>query len=264
MNEKRLPTYKVLELTSIQHPDYQRPIDHKRVQQIVDEFDEAKVRPPLVNERPNGTFVRVDGGHTTEAAIQVGIKRMPCAVIKLSTIDEEIVLFNDQRSHVINVSPISRLHANSKRSSGDPAGDRAKDILDGIKGAGWAYNRENVRGHRVITKSTGVEDVYDFYVRNDRDGKQAIINVLTTIDGAWGNNAFAADPNVARAVGKVLYEYNLTPAQRKKLESVDLTRIVLSHRGLGAQATKRDIFADKIRRELGLQAKGIFRKKPNS
>lgn len=72
---------------------YQRPLDVDWVCEIAENWDFRLVRVLKVGKRPDGSEVILDGHHTNEAAISLGITQLMAEVIYVPTVEVEAELF---------------------------------------------------------------------------------------------------------------------------------------------------------------------------
>ncbi len=111
---------------------YQRNIDERRVQRIVNSFDPNLVNPPKVSFR-DGMYYVFDGQHTLAALITIygPAAKVECAVYTGLTQEQEALLFVAQTGDSANVSALDKLRARYNVGEAD-----AVEIVDGAKEAG--------------------------------------------------------------------------------------------------------------------------------
>lgn len=102
-------------LLEIPREDYQKPLNKKRVAQIVASFDENIANEPKVSYR-DGRYYVFDGQHTVAARIMLNggkKKKLPirCKVYRNLTAEQEALLFAEQTGFAAKPTPGDRLRA---------------------------------------------------------------------------------------------------------------------------------------------------------
>lgn len=100
-------------LLEVLREDYQKPLNEKRVAQIVAEFDENIANEPKVSYRDGHYFV-FDGQHTLAARIMRNGGRhlhLRCKVYRNLTPEQEALLFAAQTGRAVKPTPGNRLRA---------------------------------------------------------------------------------------------------------------------------------------------------------
>lgn len=271
---RQAPKTKRVDLKTVRFPNWQRPEDPHRVEEIQKGFDPYKVRRPLLGPASSSNrFNCVDGQHTTRALILIGFESWECDVTDLNEAGQ-IARFADQMDNVKKVDNLDKLHAmyiGYSKPTGplNPSFQRARDIIDGLYESGWDYERGRPRGHAdcshgmIVITSTGIEEVFD---RAERmlgvgQGKPQLTRTLTDIAEIWPNDPNATESGIIRAIGKIERNYDgLNGEQKKTLGAVPTATIKLAAKGYGGQSDKRDKLANHIRKDiLKLRARGEFR-----
>lgn len=92
--------------------EYQKPLNKKRVAQIVADFDENIANEPKVSYR-DGHYYVFDGQHTLAARItrNGGHLKVRCKVYYGLTKEQEALLFAEQTGHAAKPTPSNRLRA---------------------------------------------------------------------------------------------------------------------------------------------------------
>lgn len=110
-------TYAVEEIDShlleIPREEYQKPLNEKRVSQIVAEFDEKIANEPKVSYR-DGHYYVFDGQHTVAARVMRNNNKnlkIRCKVYKDLTPEQEALLFAAQTGFAAKPTPGNRLRA---------------------------------------------------------------------------------------------------------------------------------------------------------
>ena len=117
---------------------YQRPIDMKRVQRIVDNFDRRLVNPLKVSLR-DGHYYVFDGAHTLSVLKEVNKFdnfMVDCMLMHGLTYEDEAYLFALQRGESKEVATAARLKALMLSNDESAADFRTRTELTGFKLAG--------------------------------------------------------------------------------------------------------------------------------
>lgn len=96
----------------VPYDEYQKPLNKKRVAQIVADFDENIANEPKVSYR-DGHYYVFDGQHTLAARItrNGGHLKVRCKVYYGLTKEQEALLFAEQTGHAAKPTPANRLRA---------------------------------------------------------------------------------------------------------------------------------------------------------
>lgn len=86
---------------------FQRPLKHKRVEHMTDNFDEKLLGVLVVNKRDNGMYSVTDGQHRLEMLNMLGRKNTVCVVFQVDPKDEGKLFVALQRERR-DVTPIER------------------------------------------------------------------------------------------------------------------------------------------------------------
>lgn len=268
--EAAAPKVERVAFVDIIFPEFQRYVNETRVRKLHESFDPHKVRRPLLNRRADGTLIAVDGQHTVRMLESLGFIEWECDVTGMDRV-QEVIRFADQHEQVRSVSNLDRLYALSLAY--DEVGGqkntevvRAKRILDAVTAAGWRALRgqtgkPDCKNQMTLHTSTGVEEIYDIAIKQNRNGSDDIKMVLTYLEKVWPNESAATEPNMIRAFGKLNRAYGLQDSWLTKLANpFALSQLLEKGKGKGGQSEKRDCIAEHARKSLGLTAKGEFRK----
>lgn len=125
---EQVAALKAIPLRSIGRADYQRDLNHKRVQGIVDNFDENLLDAILVSQRDDEFYV-VDGAHRIAALEQLGQTHAVARVVTGLTYQQEAGLFAARNavSSRLTVSQPQRLRA--LLEAGDEGAWAFQDLL---------------------------------------------------------------------------------------------------------------------------------------
>lgn len=114
-----------IKLLKIDHEMYQRPLQ-KSFKYILDNWDNDKCDPIIVNYRGDGYFYVIDGQHRTVAAETKGVAQIVCDVFVGLTLEEEAELFAGQYDGNTKLNPIDSYRANIIR------GEEVDTIIKGV------------------------------------------------------------------------------------------------------------------------------------
>lgn len=128
---------------------YQRPLDHKRVKYIAENFKPSLVRTPIVSLRANGELYIIEGNHTVNAAKAFGWKTIPVQYHTGLTVEQEALEFE----------ALNRIGRNGRLAV--PVCNRFNALLIGgsleetainsiVEGLGLRISRESKRGINAI------------------------------------------------------------------------------------------------------------------
>lgn len=73
---------------------YQRHLDSKRVDYIVDNFKPSLLRFPICSVRESGEIYIIEGQHTTAAVVKLGWRKLPIFFHKGLTVEQEAIEFD--------------------------------------------------------------------------------------------------------------------------------------------------------------------------
>jgi hypothetical protein len=95
---ERPPTFQHIAVAGIRRATYQRPVDQRRVDGIVNEYVAARFQPLEISRRDDGVDYCMDGGHRLAAAPMLGMQVVPAMVHRgLTETDEAILFWHFQR-----------------------------------------------------------------------------------------------------------------------------------------------------------------------
>lgn len=162
---------KVVNLSEIHIPDFQRTVDYKRAKRIADNFTMLKFDPPVIYCSGTGYGV-IDGNHRITAAKMVGIRSCECSIVQV-TDAEAAKLFYTQNENRRAISPYDAFKA--KVNANVP---ESLEVLQAVAKAG--YNIRNYTGgEKDICAVSSLERIQKTY------STQAITDVLEIIAGSW-------------------------------------------------------------------------------
>lgn len=227
---------------------YQRPVEEKRVERIVNEFDSKLLGTLELSERKNGTFAVIDGQHRYEALKRVGRKTVPSLVHKNLTVKEEADLFARTNMGRKPLTPVQRFRA--QVFAGDP---QAVAISKIVTKCGFKVDySETSTELGAIASVVALEQAY----RNH--GGEHLTQMLETIRDLWFGERYAVSANIIRGMGKFLMMYgeNLNQTHLDRLSRTPSQAIVRRAQERSQTGTRESVtalIADDMRRLAGLK-----------
>ena len=194
---------------------YQRPIDEKAVDRIVENFDPRLVNVVKVSHR-GGKFFVFDGAHTLNALKKINGKNsfmVDCKVYRGLAYEDEAYLFALQTGESRDVAFSARLRALLISNS-----QEAVNFRESTQRAGLRLASTN----SVATQDTiaALAKAYKLFTKLGPDQYET---VLSLIKETWGGVAWSLTNYVLGGVAELLTEYSgeVTPERfRKKLAGV--------------------------------------------
>ena len=186
-------------------PNINRPLDHRRVNTIAEQFDPDAVGVLTVSARPDGSYVLLDGQHRLAALRQAGWdgnQQVPCDVPHGLSQAQEAALF----VKLNNTAKPKYIHRFLRRiTAGDPV---AVDINRIATQAGFAISDQQADGH--ITAVKALEQVY---LGAGTAGGRALqphilAATLQVLTGAYGHTADAVNGHLIAGIGLLLGHYH--------------------------------------------------------
>jgi len=182
----------------------------KRIAEIAQAWDPAKVGTISVSRRADGTMFVMDGAHRVGAAKELGIPTLPAIVYNGLTREEEADLFNGLNTFK-QPSAVSRFLARVD------AGSQNEGVIKRIvEKYGWRIAAQSTDGviravdalERIFRDAAGTlpKDAYP----NTLDW---VLNVVTT---AWGHDVDAVNANLLLGLGQLYGRFG-TDVDVKKL-----------------------------------------------
>jgi hypothetical protein len=163
--------------------DYQRPLNDRRVQTIMDNFDADAFGILTVSRRVDGSYWLIDGNHRKEALLRMGWKgnqQVECKVFRGLSPEQEAELFCKIDDY-LNLGYLDRFHA--RVMSEEP---RAVAIQNIISNAGFEISKS--LGMGKLSAVQACEYVYTGRgtLTSGRDHAGALKATLEVIRTAWG------------------------------------------------------------------------------
>ena len=169
---------------------YQRPLDERRVAQIVKNF-EPKMLGTLEVSRHNGKCAIFDGQHRYAAAKKLKLDSIPCLVHEGMTQSQEADLFNRLQRDRKPVHPVHALRA--RRVAGDEA---AVAIYETVEAAGYKIGTHP--GPDVIASAAVLERLYEHGV---------LPKTLELLGSIWRGDESSTSWVLLQALGQLVEGY---------------------------------------------------------
>lgn len=192
--------------------DVQRALNHSRVDEMVEEFNEEGLGVLAVSHRTNGTYHIVDGQHRWAACVKIGKSHVQCKVYSGLSKQDEAALFRVLNNTKI-VSSLDRFRV--RVVEGELT---AVDINRILEKAGWRVpERASARTPGVVNSPVALEWVYSG--ANIRKTRQPNVfrQTIEIITAAWGYDSDGMRSDVVRGIGAFLTRYE---------NEVDLSKVV--------------------------------------
>ncbi|MBZ0164602.1 MAG: hypothetical protein K8H74_18050 [Notoacmeibacter sp.] len=175
--------------------NYQRDLKEHRVRAILREFNWRDFQPVSLTSKPDGRFAVQDGQHRVEAARRHPmITEVPACIVALSSVEEEAESFIAINSGRVAVTPVEKYWAGL--TAGDQTAVRIKNVLDEagceITPAPGVTGPNKTNAVSAIERALGLS------------GDAAVRDALTTIRGAWPNEAKALKGTVITALSRLI------------------------------------------------------------
>lgn len=155
--------------------EYQREMIVPHVNEMEKNFDPEAFGIPLAGERDDGSLWLVDGFQRVSMARQLGIKKVPCEVVKSRGVQHEAALFR-KRARRRNLSACQLFKALVAEGN-----DEAKQILQVVNDAGL-----NVAGMAQSKRGGTIGCIKSCRDAFKLGGAEHLAIVLTTLKRAWG------------------------------------------------------------------------------
>lgn len=186
-------TFKQLPYSSLSKAKYNRPINKKKVEQIVENFHEDEVRPVIVSRHKDGSMTILDGQHGSKAqSIIFGEDcYIWCDVREGLSYEEEANLF-------------VRLNLDSTQL-GKPDEIRGR-IESNEEDAVMFKKHVEAAGYTLFGGSnplTAISTAYKIYSEKCCGGA-FLTNLLSTVDQIWPDNSNATNASILKGVRNLL------------------------------------------------------------
>lgn len=142
--------------------EYQRNLgrrSRKLIRDMVNGWDWAKFKPPVLTRDEEGRYLIIDGQHTAiGAATHPDIKTIPAMFIPLQDVSEQAASFIGHNTARIPVASLDLWHA--RITAGDPTATQANDVLNefgisvvrAVQGSNHSWKTNQTIATGVITK----------------------------------------------------------------------------------------------------------------
>lgn len=194
----------------------QRPLDQRRVEKIVGEFDPAALGVLVVSRRTDGTHHVIDGQHRLAVVLAVGRGDTPtdCKVYQGLSREEEAAMFR-KLNNTRTVAPIDRFRV--RIVEGEPIATAIHRIL---QKHGWV-----LRAGKQDYSFAAVAAAEKLYKRSGEDADAVIDRLMWVITEAWSGNSDGVRAELVGGIGALLAHHG---------EAVDVAKLVArlaEHRG---------------------------------
>lgn len=203
-------------------PEVQRGYREYHAKTIAKSYDPAKWGLAHVSQRPDGTYVWIDGQHRSGAAYMAGKEMVPVLVqvYRGLTVAQEAALFDQLNK---NRLPVGAFDAFRLRSvAGDSAAVTITAILNDV---GLRAAPHKSRG--CVFAVAALESVYfGLAARRTAETKvrpDLLRSVLSALKDAWGDESSAYDAILIKGVGQLLLRHGAL------IEHRDLVRVLAKH-----------------------------------
>ncbi len=175
---KCLPS-KVMEVPVhlVQFADYQRPVDMKKVEAIMREFNPRRVRPIELSYR-DGVYYCFDGQHRLRAYQRLGQTKIEAQVHFGLTYKEEAKLFADQHRNEKHISKRDEWRARVLAGNADAGASAVSETL-----RVYGYTMD-ICPQTGLTPVGAINEIQKLY---DETGLPGLNSALAIATGAWGN-----------------------------------------------------------------------------
>lgn len=196
------PEYTMLYISSDQlkvaRDRYQKPLNDRRVSQIVADFDEHIANEPKVSLR-NGEYYVFDGQHSVDSRVRRnGGKPLPilCKVYQGLSEEQEAMLFSIQTGHASKPTPAQRLRA--RLCAGDKESIAFKTATES---AGFFLDMD---GSRSVNHIHCINTALALYRKL---GDDLYKEALAVLRGAWGGSPDSLRNDMLIAVCRFIHLY---------------------------------------------------------
>ena len=212
-------------LLEVLRDEYQKPLNEKRVAQIVASFDENIANEPKVSYRDGHYFV-FDGQHTVAARIMLnGYKplKIRCKVYRNLSAEEEALLFAAQTGFAAKPTPGNRLRARIFAKDKD-----ALSFRDATEKCGFLLD---VEGSRSDYHIHCINTVMKMYKKLTPEQYSEALDVLRA---SWNGNANSLLLEVIVAICEFVHVYegqynrNALIDALRKIEPQSISRYIKS------------------------------------
>jgi hypothetical protein len=222
---------------------YQRPLDAKRVQKIVREFDARRFGVLEISQR-NGKAAVFDGQHRLAAAQKLGHKDVPCLIHSNLAPEEEAELFIALQRERRGINQVDQFKA--RCFMGDELAQDMAAIVDrcGFQIRADGSNAGQLRSIRAITS---LERIYE---------RGILEETLYLLNDLWGGDPKSTDGGLLEGLALIVegYGHRLEGEPMDRLREAPplvILRRAIGHSGGGS--VKGKFVANEIRKVAGLR-----------
>lgn len=228
-------------------PRVQRPLDTGRVEKIAGTFSPNYLGTVTVSERPDGTFIALDGQTRTAAARLAGYKGDVDAVIFTGlTLAEEAATFlrlNDTKQ----VSAIDKFLV--RVTENDPVATELSRVLGHH---GWHVAAGGSEGSFAAVNA--IEKAWN---RAGANSVFAVDRIMKTITESWGHNKYGVNASIVGGMDEFFTRYG-SDAQRHKL--VKGLQMVQPRQLIGHAKTLQEVRRGSMTNAMGNVLHGLHNK----
>lgn len=208
---------------------YQRLLNESFVTQRVEDFDASEARTIYVSERADGTCWVMDGQHTREILVRVGISEWICRIFSGLTVAEEAKRFTEYQKNTRRVDPVTNW--NAEVVAGEPRTITIENVLA----------RHQLRiGTSILRRKDGLqnlkclnsfEKIYELGEEDRPDGSpgvggEAVLDqTLMVLGAAFGTGLNTYQSRVINGMGFLLAKAYPRPAMGSG-PVIDLDRLI--------------------------------------
>lgn len=184
-------------------PDIQRSLNHRRVDDMVENFKEDALGVITVSRRANGDMVIVDGQHRWAAAEKAGLTGLPAKVYEGLTTPEEASLFRVLNNTKI-VNSLDRFRV--RVVEGDPV---AVAIHEALEREGWKVPRQpSTKSSGLVNSVASLEWVFNGAGIRDVQQMGILRQVIEVVTAAWGYDVDGMRANIVKGLGAFLTRFD--------------------------------------------------------
>lgn len=191
---------------------YQKALNKQRVQEIIDKFDQHRMRPIEVSYR-DGQYWVFDGQHRLAAYIAMGITMIPCQIHFGLTYEQEAMLFARQQD---NVGAVRTMHKwNALCEAKDEATVRMKEIA--IK-HGYTIVQGGAMNRRIMAVKELQTIVRDI-------GFDGLDDTLYITRACWNGNKYSTSVEILSGL-RLFFKYHKKDLQYNRSRLEDTLKLV--------------------------------------
>lgn len=190
----------------IQLADYQRPVDMKKVEAIMREFNPRRVRPIELSYR-DGVYYCFDGQHRLRAYQRLGQTKIEAQVHFGLTYNEEAKLFADQHRNEKHISKRDEWRARVLAGNADTS---ASVVQEALRVYGYTMD---ICPQAGLTPVGAINEIQKLYEESGLEGLNSALAIAT---GAWGNTRDAVHREILSGLRFIVKSYPIRKPQVKR------------------------------------------------